>query len=185
MRLLPDGPPVLVLAPTANWPGKCWPAERFASLAERLTGAGGALDGGRVAVCAAAWEREDAEPVLQAVPAERRVDLVGGGDLNTLFCCLQRAQLFVGNDSGLMHMAAAAGVPTLGLFGPSRDELYGPWGELCAAVRTPQSFDELIGAPDYDRHNTGSLMTGLEVETAATAAERLLQRAAARSAPNG
>jgi ADP-heptose:LPS heptosyltransferase len=114
--------------------------------------------------------------VLQAVPEERRVDLVGRADLPTLYACLQRASLFVGNDSGLMHMAAAAGIPTLGLFGPSRDELYGPWGPRCAAVRTPESYDELIGAPGFDVHTTGSLMLGLEVESVERAVRHLLDR---------
>ena len=45
--------------------------------------------------------------------------------------CLARASLFVGNDSGLMHLAAAAGAPTIGLFGPTNALEYGPAG-LCA-----------------------------------------------------
>jgi len=42
--------------------------------------------------------------------------------------------LFVGNDSGLMHVAAAAGRPTLGLFGPTEWWLYGPWGPRTRTV---------------------------------------------------
>ena len=48
-RLVPDGGPVLALGPAANWIGKQWRAERFAELADRLTGDGGALAGARVA----------------------------------------------------------------------------------------------------------------------------------------
>ena len=50
------------------------------------------------------------------------VDFVGVGDLALVAGCLSRCDFFIGNDSGLMHMAAAAGIPTLGLFGPSRAE---------------------------------------------------------------
>src|SRR5919108_642625 len=56
--------------------------------------------------------------VVDSVPAARRIDLAEKLDLLTAAACLGRATLFVGNDSGLMHLAAAMGVPTLGLFGP-------------------------------------------------------------------
>lgn len=176
-ELLPDDAPVLALAPTANWAGKIWPADRFAETAARLTAPDGPLAGARIAVFGGPDERDQAAPVLDALPPERRVDLVGGVHLLTAAACLRRAALFVGNDSGLMHMAAAAGAPTLGLFGPSRTELYAPWGETTAAVRTPESFAELTGAPDYDHRTTGSLMGGLATDTVVRAAAELLARA--------
>lgn len=174
LRLLPDGERHLIVAPTANWAGKCWPAERFVDLAVRLTGPGGRLAGARIAVCAGAWERADAEAVLRALPADRRIDLIGRLELPALYACLERADLFVGNDSGLMHMAAAAGAPTLGLFGPSREELYGPWGPCAAAVRTERSFPEIRHHPDYDYRKSDCWMLDLSVEKALTAAEGLL-----------
>ena len=93
---------------------------------------------------------------------------------------LERASLFVGNDSGPMHLAAAAGAPTLGLFGPSRDEVYAPWGDAAAVVRTPESCDALRARPDYDRRAGGSLMGSLEVDAVAEAAEALLRRVGRR-----
>src|SRR5262249_27065705 len=56
-QLIPAGSAVLALAPTANWGGKQWHAERFVALAERLTGAGGPLAGARIAVFAGPGER--------------------------------------------------------------------------------------------------------------------------------
>ncbi|MBF0247671.1 MAG: glycosyltransferase family 9 protein, partial [Alphaproteobacteria bacterium] len=120
LRLIPDGAPVLALGPTANWSGKTWPAERFAELALRLTGDGGILPGGRVAVIAHSSEREMAQPVLDALPKDRLLNLVGDAPLLTIAACIRRSALYIGNDSGLMHVAATAGAPTLGLFGPSR-----------------------------------------------------------------
>ena len=73
-----------------------------------------------------------------------------------------------------MHMAAAAGIPTLGLFGPSRAEHYAPWGDNCAFVRTEESYDDLVGAPGYDHRTTGTLMDGLSVEAVEWAATQLL-----------
>ncbi len=133
-RLLPAGGPVVAMGPTANWSGKVWPPERFAALFQAL--ATGALPGARLAVLAGpgALEREMAAPVLAAVPGA--IDLVGRLSLPQAAACLARAQLYVGNDSGLMHLAAAAGAPTLGLFGPTPAAEYAPAGPRGAVARS-------------------------------------------------
>ena len=87
--------------------------------------------------------------------------------------------MFIGNDSGLMHLAAASGIPTLGLFGPSPERHYGPWGAHAAVVRTVQSYEELIGAPDFDHRRSATLMDGLAVEAAVAAARDLWRRSEA------
>jgi heptosyltransferase-3 len=79
-----------------------------------------------------AVERTLAAPLLAALP--EAVDLVGRLSLPEVAACLARAALFVGNDSGLMHLAAAAGAPTLGLFGPTDATEYGPAGARARAV---------------------------------------------------
>jgi ADP-heptose:LPS heptosyltransferase len=174
-EMLPEGPPVLAVAPAANWMGKTWPAERFAELALRLTGDGGILPGGRIAVVAAPHEIFQARPVLQAA-GERGIDLVGNGDLLLAAGCLQRAAFFVGNDSGLMHLAAAAGTPTLGLFGPSPEARYRPWGPKAAFVRTPESFEALTGAPGFDFAARACFMESLTLDAVETAARALWAR---------
>lgn len=164
-ELLGEGSgPVLAIGPTANWQGKVWPAERFVDLIETLTGSEGALPKARVAVFGGPNERLQANPVLRAIPTERRIDLVGKADLLTAAAVLHRSALYVGNDSGLMHMAAAVGAPTVGLFGPSEDALYAPRGQNAVAIRTPETMAELIDFPGYDRHTVGSLMTSLSVD---------------------
>ena len=171
-ELLPPGPPVLAVAPAANWMGKTWPAERFAALVSRLTAENGILPGARVAVIAAPHEMFQARPVLQAA-GERGINLFEASDLLTAAACLERADFFVGNDSGLMHLAAAAGTPTLGLFGPSPDARYRPWGPKAAFVRTPESFEELTGAPDFDFAARQCFMESLTVDSAEAAAREL------------
>jgi lipopolysaccharide heptosyltransferase III len=176
-RLIPAGTPVMGLGPTANWPPKSWPADRFAALAARLTGPDGILPGARIAVFGAAEERAAAQPILDSLPAARRIDLVGRAELGTVAACLARLALYVGNDSGLTHMAAAVGTPTLALFGPSRPEIYGPWGERTAIATTTLSYDELTGAPGYDHRNFAArLMDTLSVDAAAAAAVALWRR---------
>jgi ADP-heptose:LPS heptosyltransferase len=136
--------PILALAPAANWVGKTWPAERFAVLAAEMLGKGGIMEGGRLMIVGGPGDRMAGEVVRRSMARERLVDLVGKTDLLTTYACLKRARLFIGNDSGLMHLAAAAGAPTLGLFGPSDDRLYGPWGPRARALRGPRDFETFL-----------------------------------------
>ncbi|PZW50423.1 ADP-heptose:LPS heptosyltransferase [Humitalea rosea] len=128
------GGPILALGPTANWVRKVWPAERFLELARRLTAPDGSLAGARILVLGGpgAEERTAAAPVLAGLPGA--IDLVGVASLPEVAAALARCALFVGNDSGLMHLAAAVGVPTIGLFGPTPASEYGPVGRRAAAV---------------------------------------------------
>jgi ADP-heptose:LPS heptosyltransferase len=172
-RLIPSGLPVLGVGPTANWPGKQWPAERFAETIVRLTSEGGFPGNFRVAVFGSPAERAAAEPVLAAIPPERRINVVGSVDLPGVAACLGRCAFFLGNDSGLMHMAAATGIPTLGLFGPSNDAHFAPWGARAAFVRGERSFQEYVDAPGYDYRATSSLMDDLSVDRVVEAAAAL------------
>lgn len=180
--LIPPGPPVLAIGPAANWRAKTWRAERFAELARRLTSASGLLAGARVAVMAAAHEGEQAAPLLAAIPAERRLDLVGRTDLLTAAAALRRAALYVGNDTGLTHVAAAVGTPTLALFGPSPAERFAPWGSRAAVVQTPLTPAQLMSSPDFHYLTADTLMDSLEVEAVEAAARKLLQRLAGAAA---
>ena len=128
--LLPEGP-VIALGPTANWAGKVWPAERFAALFAALAQA---LPGARPVILAGPGEAERAmaAPLLAMLPDA--IDLAGCLSLPEAAACLAKCRLFVGNDSGLMHLAAAAGAPTLGLFGPTPASEYAPTGRRAAAV---------------------------------------------------
>ena len=177
-RLVPGGGPVLAIGPAANWPAKQWLAKRFAELARRLIAPDGALPHARIAVFAAGHERAQAQPVIDALPAGQGIDLVGAVDLPTAAACLKRCRAFVGNDSGLMHLAAAAGTPTLGLFGPSHTRRYRPWGPRTAFLRTPESYDELARRVVAPGQVQETLMNGLTVEAVLEAAQGLLRRTA-------
>ena len=135
--------PILAMAPGANWLGKTWPVERFSQVAQRLLGPGGPLAGGRLMILGGEDDGERARALRDVVPRKRLIDLTGKADLLTAYAALKHARLFIGNDSGAMHLAAAAGVPTLGLFGPSDEALYGPWGPLGRAVRGPRDFAQI------------------------------------------
>lgn len=156
--VLPEGTAWVGLGPTANWDGKVWPAERFVAVFEAI---GALMPGARAVVFGGSGEGERrlAAPVLAGLPDA--VDLAGKLTLAEAAACLARCRVFVGNDSGLMHLAAAAGVPTVGLFGPSLASEYGPQGRVAAAVVAD-------GAPGRGR------MLDLPVERVVAAAGAML-----------
>ena len=84
-----------------------------------------------------------------------------------------------------MHMAAASGTPTLGLFGPSHTTHYAPWGPGTAWVRTQKSYDEIVGAPGYNHRTTGTLMDSLTVDMAEAASRKLWAEINIRTTPDG
>jgi ADP-heptose:LPS heptosyltransferase len=158
--LLPGGP-WLVLGPTANWAGKVWPADRFVATARALTAPGAVLEGARIAVIAGLGpvERAMAAPALEALPGA--LDLIGNLDVPASAAVLRRAALYIGNDSGLMHLGAAAGAPVVGVFGTTDAREYAPAGPRAVAV----SADGPQGATPMDR---------LDPEAVLRAATRLL-----------
>lgn len=165
--------PILALAPAANWIGKTWPVERFSQVAMRLLRERGPLQGGRLMVLGGPGDEKLARS-LRDVALHRFIDLAGKVDPLTAFACLKRARLFIGNDSGAMHLAAAAGCPTLGLFGPSDERLYAPWGEHARVVRGARSFEQ-IRATDPGFTQMICHMMDLPVETVVSAAKDLLK----------
>lgn len=179
--LVPGGLPVLAVGPTANWRAKTWRAERFAELIGRLTGPAGIIPGARVAVFGRDDERPGALTLIEAIPEAQRIDLVGRLDLLDAFACLKRCAFYVGNDSGLMHLAAASGIPTLGLFGPSPPALYAPWGALAGIAVTEIPYDRIF-PPAFDHRVSDTLMDSLSVEAAEAAARQLWRRVAEKAA---
>lgn len=121
----------LALGPGANWEGKIWPARHFAELAQLCAGQfdaviflGSAADSARVA---------DIVRTL-SLPC---LDLTGKSSLLEAAAVLQRAAVFVGNDSGLGHLASAVGTPTLTVFGPGEPLRYHPWSARARWLTAP------------------------------------------------
>jgi len=177
---IPEGTPVLALGPAARWPGKTWPQENFSALAAKLISSEGPLAGARVAVFAAPGEEATAKPVINALPQDRVIDLIAKTTPLEAAACLARCALYIGNDSGLTHTAAATGIKTLGLFGPGYPTLYRPWGPQAAFVSTPETVEQLTGYAGYDSNEIKtSLMTTLTVKAAYDAAFELLGKTVA------
>jgi ADP-heptose:LPS heptosyltransferase len=169
-----DGRPILALGPGGGWIGKRWPAERFSFTVAQLTGEAGPLRGARVMVVGGGGDARVSEPIRRALPPSRLIDLTGQTDLLLAYACLKRARLFIGNATALMHLAAASGTPTIGLLGPTDDELYRPWGARTVTVRGPRSFEE-VKRSDPQLNQPVCHMFDVPVEAVVRTATRLLR----------
>jgi ADP-heptose:LPS heptosyltransferase len=113
----------LALGPGANWAPKIWPAPAFAALIHAVKEH---FDG--VVLVGSPNDRERSQWVAANLSLPW-VDLCGATDLLQATAVLQQVSVFVGNDSGLGHLASAVGTPTLTVFGPGQPERYHPWGK--------------------------------------------------------
>ena len=111
----------LALGPGARWAPKRWPAAAFRALVERLQAEFDAV------VLLGGMEDADSCQQIAGQRALPCLNLAGKTSLLQAAAVLQRAALFVGNDSGLGHLAAACNTPTLTVFGPGDPARYHPW----------------------------------------------------------
>jgi lipopolysaccharide heptosyltransferase II len=126
------GAPVLVNL-GASKPANRWPPERFGALAAALAGELRVP----VAFTGGPGDRDAAASARTAAGAAAVRDLVGATSLRELLALARRARLFVGCDTGPMHLAAAVGTPVVALFGPADPARTGPYGAGHRVVRTP------------------------------------------------
>jgi len=122
--------PVVALAPGAVGPGKRWPVERYSELGQML-----AKEGVRLWIVGGPQETALAAEIIHHV-GDGAKDLTGG-DLRHAILALKACDIAVSNDSGLMHIAAAMGTATIGIFGPTDPRLWAPLNPLVAAVEPP------------------------------------------------
>jgi heptosyltransferase-2 len=124
---LTDARPVAVVAPGAVGPSKRWPAAAYAQLAGQLC-----EQGFSVWVIGGPQEKELAAEIGAAAPSRCR-DLTGA-DLRNAILALAAADVAVSNDSGLLHVAAAIGTPSIGIFGPTSPWHWAPLNPLAAVI---------------------------------------------------
>jgi len=167
------GARTIVLAPTSRWPGKQWPDDRFAALAEHLTEQGHrvALVGGKneatqIRACMSMFE--GASP--------NRLNLLGQTSIAQLMALLARADLVVANDSAALHIAVGFGRPVVALFGPTRAHRVGPYPTASNCVLqhvTPA--DSMVHKDDA---NGKRLMARITLEEVVAACESILSKPA-------
>ena len=120
-----------LLNPGAGWGAKQWPAERYGEVARRLT-----ENGVKSLINFGPGE----ESLMRAVEAASKGTATGiASSLAELIALTRRARLFIGGDTGPMHLAAALGVPVVAIFGPTNPVRNGPFGTHNIVLRSPIS----------------------------------------------
>ena len=152
---------LVIVAPSANWIGKTWPIQNFCSLLTKLC-KNAHFKNSCFIIIGPKSEKKSIENLLKVknVPI---FDLVGKTDLAEIFLIMKKSKMFIGNDSGLMHLSALANIPTVGLFGPSDSKRYHPWGKKTLAIKGPKSPNELMGYKEFNPKKVNSLMRDLTV----------------------
>jgi heptosyltransferase-1 len=132
----------VILNPGAGWGAKQWPPERYGEVARAL-----AVHGLKTLVNTAPGEETLAATVVQA----------SGGNAFELRCTIgqlialsRRARLFIGGDTGPIHLAAALGIPVVALFGPTDPVRTGPYGTRSVVLRHPESKTTFSHHPDTE-----------------------------------
>jgi len=164
-----------VIAPTSRWPGKRWPEERFARVAEAL------LERvERVVLVGTTEERDQCPALIRLAGQEARiVDRIGGTSVRGLMALVKRAAIVIANDSAALHMAVGFDRPMVGLYGPTDVKLVGPYGRERDVIQHVKPGDRL----DHKDAALGhALMMRIPVEEVIEAAlARLATRASART----
>src|SRR5436309_9253514 len=129
---IPYSAPFLALSPGAAYgTAKRWHEDRFANVADNLARELGFC----VAVIGSEMERSIATRICERMASPTAV-LAGKTSLETLIGVLAESSLMITNDSGPMHIAAALGVPTVAIFGPTDERITGPCGPRTRIVKS-------------------------------------------------
>lgn len=145
-----------ILNPGAGWGAKRWPAERYGEVALQLAqhGFGSLINYGP----------GEEHLIHDTVAASGRAARPTQGSLTELIALTRRARLFIGGDTGPMHLAAALGVPVVAIFGPTDPARNGPYGTRSIVLRSPTSATTHTRRPQPDE---GMLEIGTDAVVAA------------------
>ena len=138
-----------------------WPKSKFAKLADILIEKYKA----KIIIIGAPGEKEFNQEIINLMQhKENALNASGETSMEQSFALIDRCMIFVSNDTGPMHISAAQGKPTVGLFGPNTPVRYGPYGQKNIAVYKPTQPEPCINVhkrsiPDCKNHNHLSLIS--------------------------
>lgn len=162
-----------IMNPGAGWPSKLWPPERFAAVARHL---GKVWNLPSLVVWAGTGEMAAAEWIVNE--SDSHALLAPPTSLRQLAALAQSAKLFVGSDTGPLHLAVAMGTPCVGLYGPWPAAQTGPYGPEHIAVEK-MAFH---GTTRQRRHAPSQYMEAIDAASVCEACDRILSRPASRAA---
>ena len=120
-----------VMNPGAGWGAKRWPAERYAAVAVELA---------RIGLASVVNIGPGESTLAHAFSVDQNARTFPmSGSIGELIACTRRASLFIGGDTGPLHLAAALNIPVVGIYGPTNPARNGPYGTRAVVLRHPAS----------------------------------------------
>ncbi len=161
--------PIIGLNPGAAYgPAKRWPVRKYGELGRQLAIA----TDGLILIFGTEEDREAAAEISEAAD-ERVLDLTGKTSLALALACIDRCQVFVTNDSGLMHVAAALHTPLVAIFGSTDHIATGPYSDKATIIRKPLDCSPCMKTHCPKEHF--QCMEQITVDEVAEAALKLLK----------
>ena len=137
-KLMVDGCKYIVLFPGGNWKPKIWRPEYFNRLAHMINN--NCTNIKFIIVGSLEEKKIYFEKIKKDLPLNTIIDLMGKS-LTATSAYMVKSDLFIGNDSGLMHLSVASNLKTIALFGPTNDRIYGHYNSNSFVIRTKERYE--------------------------------------------
>jgi len=129
----------IVIFPGGNWTPKLWPADNFNEIMKLLLNKYNNIK--FILVGSLKEKSKFYNKLIKGIKEDLIIDLFGY-NVTLTSAYMKKSNIFIGNDSGLMHLAVANKLRVISLFGPTNDKVYGPYGSNDIVIRTAESLDD-------------------------------------------
>ena len=164
----------IAIGASANWSAKIWPSKNFVKLIHMFLKEKQFGKKKSIVFFGSSKDLKNIKKITKHLKKFKVKNLCGKLNLIEVAAHLKKCKIFIGNDSGLMHIASASGIPTLGLFGPSLESRYAPKGNNSYYIRTKKTFNQLTGAKNFDWNTKKNLMSSLSVNAVFNKIKKIL-----------
>ena len=158
----------IVIFPGGNWSPKVWSSDNFNAIMKLLLNKYNNIK--FILVGSLEEKNKFYNKLIKGIKEELIIDLFGY-NLTLTSAYMQKSNIFIGNDSGLMHLAVANKLRVISLFGPTNDKIYGPYGSDDIVIRTKESLDHFQSLK-IDENK--SYMNSIKPETVLQTCEKII-----------
>ncbi|MDC0233270.1 glycosyltransferase family 9 protein [Pelagibacteraceae bacterium] len=158
----------IVIFPGGNWSPKVWSSDNFNVIMKLLLNKYSKIK--FILVGSLEEKNKFYNKLIKGIKEELIIDLFGY-NLTLTSAYMQKSNIFIGNDSGLMHLAVANKLRVISLFGPTNDKIYGPYGSDDIVIRTEESLDHFHSLK-IDENK--SYMNSIKPETVLQTCEKII-----------
>ena len=162
----------ICLAPISNSEVKDWSINNYIELLNENL-----FENYQIILLGATSEKNDLKNIDRLVSESTRDinNLINNADMIETYFILKKSRLFIGSDSSNMHLSVTTQNPTIGLFGPTDEKLYGPLGENNYSIRGDKNHLEIINQMDYKSGEIKSYLGDLKVSKVYKAIQNILE----------